>query len=369
MENRYSSLIGEVYDTALDGTRWDAVLQRITDFTGAQAGGLVSKSHTGQIRIACSIGVAPEFMQRYVDTYAQHDPMSAIELSDVGRIYSTEDWVPIDEFRKGVFYQEWARPQGLHDAVNSLLDNSANGVSHISFMTARGLVDDRMRRAARAIIPHLRRAIVIGQTLSREAATAGPIADTLDALKTAVILLDADANITHTNTSGREILHRNDFLRSVLGRLVATDPEINRTIRESISAPPELAAVAKSIAFPFTAQDGDRFVGHLLPLHTGQRRQMGLTYDATAALFVTEASLDRKQAPQLIKSIFRLTPAELRVLLTIAEIGGVADAAKTLNIAESTVKTHLGRIFAKTNTGRQADLVRLLATFSSPLKE
>ena len=38
-----------------------------------------------------------------------------------------------------------------------------------------------------------------------------------------------------------------------------------------------------------------------------------------------------------------------------------------LGIAETTVKTHLHRVFAKTGVSRQADLVKLAAGFSNPV--
>ena len=41
--------------------------------------------------------------------------------------------------------------------------------------------------------------------------------------------------------------------------------------------------------------------------------------------------------------------------------------ASVLGIAEPTVKTHLKRLFEKTGTHRQADLVKLVAGFSNPL--
>ena len=57
------------------------------------------------------------------------------------------------------------------------------------------------------------------------------------------------------------------------------------------------------------------------------------------------------------------------MLLAIVEIGGVPAAAEVLGIAATTVRTHLSRIYEKTGINRQADLVKLVAGFSSPLKE
>ncbi len=71
--------------------------------------------------------------------------------------------------------------------------------------------------------------------------------------------------------------------------------------------------------------------------------------------------------PEIIASTYRLTPTELRVLLAIVEIGGVPEVAEALGIGETTVKTHLGRVYGKTGAGRQADLVKLVAGYSSPL--
>jgi DNA-binding CsgD family transcriptional regulator len=38
-----------------------------------------------------------------------------------------------------------------------------------------------------------------------------------------------------------------------------------------------------------------------------------------------------------------------------------------LGVAETTVKTHLGRVFVKTGVSRQADLVKIVAGFATPL--
>ena len=71
--------------------------------------------------------------------------------------------------------------------------------------------------------------------------------------------------------------------------------------------------------------------------------------------------------PELIARSYQLTPMELRVLLAIVEVGGAPEVAELLGIATSTVKTHLSRIYEKTDTKRHADLVKLVAGFSGPL--
>jgi DNA-binding CsgD family transcriptional regulator len=53
--------------------------------------------------------------------------------------------------------------------------------------------------------------------------------------------------------------------------------------------------------------------------------------------------------------------------LAIVEVGGVPEVADALGIADTTVKTHLGRLYEKTGAGRHADLVKLVAGFASPL--
>lgn len=366
---RLLSLIGDIYDTTFDQALWGDTLQRVVEHTGADSSGLVTKNATGEVRVAHQIGVTPHFVQTYLDHYGQFDPTHAIRLFDVGKIHSTEDWVPMEEFRNGRFYQEWARPQRLDDAASILLDNNADGFSYLCLMKG-GFIDDNFRRMLAPIVPHLLRAVLIGQTLHQQTRIASPIEHTLDELKAALFLLDANGNITHTNQSGHDMLDGKDFLRVEQGRLVATDPLLNRILREAVLASilGDGATRSESIALPFVAHDGGRFVGHLLPLTAGRRCKTGAAYDATAVLFVSNASLDSTAASDIIKKIFKLTPAEARVLLAVVELGSVSETSRNLDIAESTVKTHLGRIFTKTDTKRQADLVKLIAAFSSPVR-
>jgi Bacterial regulatory proteins, luxR family len=52
--------------------------------------------------------------------------------------------------------------------------------------------------------------------------------------------------------------------------------------------------------------------------------------------------------------------------LAVVEVGGVPEVAEALGVAETTVKTHLGRLYQKIGARRQADLVKVVAGFSNP---
>ena len=46
---------------------------------------------------------------------------------------------------------------------------------------------------------------------------------------------------------------------------------------------------------------------------------------------------------------------------------GVPEVAAALGVADTTVRTHVGRLFEKTGATRQADFVRLVAGYAAAL--
>jgi DNA-binding CsgD family transcriptional regulator len=59
---------------------------------------------------------------------------------------------------------------------------------------------------------------------------------------------------------------------------------------------------------------------------------------------------------------YGLTRAEAKVTLAASSGLGVPETANRLGVSPNTVKTHLRRVFAKTGTSRQTELVRLMAS-------
>jgi DNA-binding CsgD family transcriptional regulator len=366
------ALIGEIYDAVIDPAQRNDVLDKIASFTGGHSGGLLSKHSLSKSEILyCYVGADPNSLQVYSESYPKLDPTADSPSFSVEQVVSTTDLVPYEEFRRGRFYREWARPHGWVDVASAVIEKSPISCTFLSVVRheANGLVDDEMRRRMALLIPHVRRALLIGKTIHRKQTEAVCFSDVLDGLSSGMILVDANGRIVHTNNAGNAILDAGDFLRAVCGRLVASDLAINAALREILVAANvgDAALGVKGIALPLTAHDGERYVAHVLPLTSGARRAAGLAYNAVAALFIRKAALEPFSPPEVIGEMYKLTPTELRVLLAIVDIGGVPEVAAALGVAVTTVKTHLSRLFEKTGVARQADLVKLVAGFSTPL--
>ncbi len=181
-----------------------------------------------------------------------------------------------------------------------------------------------------------------------------------------MFLIEANGRIVHANAAGRGILGVDDFLRSIGGRLVARDTKINRTLQDILAGRGALEIGSKGIALPLTAREGECHVAHVLPLAAAARRRAGAPR-TVAAVFVCRATLETPSSADVIRRAYQLTPTELRVLLAIVNIGGIPEVATALGVAGTTIKTHVGRLFEKTGAGRQADLVKVVAGFSTPL--
>ena len=67
-------------------------------------------------------------------------------------------------------------------------------------------------------------------------------------------------------------------------------------------------------------------------------------------------------SPDTLAAVYGLTKAETALFQMIAEGASIAEAAARRQVSLATVKTQLRHLFHKTETRRQADLVRLANT-------
>ena len=369
---RLSDLISAVYDAAIESSLWESAIERVAGFVGGAGGGLFCKD-VGAVHASIPHRVGFQ-MPLPVALFQQIYPAAEGHfLGDLEQPIATTDLMSSGELTASELYRQWAEPQGLVDFLSAVVERST--VSAAIFGVFRhqrnGVVDDHARRQMKLIAPHIRRAVLIGRMFEFKAAEVATFVDTLDGLSAGMYLVDANGRLIHANAAGHALLAESDILRSLSGRLVAREVQTDRALREvfAASGQGDAALGTRGIAVPLSGRDGERYIAHALPLTSGARRRAGVVSTAAAALFVRKASLAVPSASQAIGSAFKLTPTELRVLMAIVEIGGVPEVASAFGIADTTVRTHVTHLFEKTGTSRQADLVKLVAGYATPLAD
>ncbi|QWG21563.1 LuxR family transcriptional regulator [Bradyrhizobium sediminis] len=367
-----SKLISEIYDAALDPSLWEHVVGKAGRFVGGPAASIFSKSPiSGEGNVHYESGIGPHYWELYCGKYVKLDPTTTGHyFADVGQPIAVADLMPYDQFLDTRIYKEWVQPQGLVDFVSAVLDKSMTTAAFFGvFRHERdGIADADTRRRMRLIVPHVRRALLVGRLIDLKSAEVATFADTLDGLNTGICLVDSSGRIVHANLACHVILDAGDPLFAIAGRIAARDAQTHHFLLQLFAAAGDgdAAMGTQGIALPLTGQDGTRYVIHVLPLTSGARRITGIAY-AAAAVFIRRVAFEALSPPEVIARTYKLTPTELRVLLAIVEVGGVPEVAAALGVGETTIKTHLRRLFGKTGANRQADLVKVVAGFSSPL--
>jgi DNA-binding CsgD family transcriptional regulator len=369
----FSDLVGNIYDASLDPALWPAVFEQVCRFVRCSSAHLFAQDsvHKTTASRYFTWGDEPEFTQLYIDKYAKLNPMFPGALFfNVEEVHQLIEIIPREEVRRTRFCIEWMAPQEIIDDMFAILEKSATSCSLFQVIRRRrdGVVDDDARERLALLAPHIRRSVLIGKIIDLKKVEAAALADSLDTLSAGMFMVDASGRIVHANASGHSMLAEAKVLRSVGGHLGAIDSLANQALLESFAATEsgDPALGRKGIAVPLKARDDERYVANVLPLTSGTRRKAGISYSAVATVFVHKAALELSPPEAIVKE-FKLTPAELRVLFAIVEIGGVHESAEALGISEATARTHLRHLFEKTGTSRQAELIKLVAKYANPL--
>ena len=102
-----------------------------------------------------------------------------------------------------------------------------------------------------------------------------------------------------------------------------------------------------------------RLVLSVVPFYDAQA--YGLAAERRAVIMVSEATPQIHDGYEAhVRNLFGLTPAEARLAAGLVSGRSIKDIAASANITVKTGRTYLDRIFAKTGTRQQSELVALL---------
>jgi DNA-binding CsgD family transcriptional regulator len=115
---------------------------------------------------------------------------------------------------------------------------------------------------------------------------------------------------------------------------------------------------------PFLQRPTILMVAPLPPMPTSP-----LSQNPRVAMFISDPETSQPTNLERLTAMFALTPAESRLADHLIHGKSLIEAADTLGITQQTARVHLKRIFGKTYTGRQSELMRLLLSSPASLRD
>lgn len=190
------------------------------------------------------------------------------------------------------------------------------------------------------------------------------LASVLDKLNFGVVLTDSKTCVLHHNEYAKKIVGSNTGLMSAIGAPLKTRSE-NETLRlqEFITKAASGADEGRERSHHFAMTLGEGAGAGLEFLVISGLSRDGLsgnTREAGAVVFVTRSEANNTVPENMLRSLFGLTVSEANLTTYFLESKVLAVAAGRSSIGINTARTHLKRIFAKTQTSRQAELVALI---------
>jgi len=373
---RLSDLIGLVYDCTIEPDRWADTMREICSELGCFLSAIYRVDlASSRVSFLRQWNAQPErlaLLEKYAeDLVSVYKTAQAIRPQQIDEPFVLARDVPREMWAQTRYYTEWARPRGICDSIQTMVLREPRriGVFAANRHEAVGPVSDREIAILRLLAPHIRRAVTIGDVLDLKKVEAQALGSTLDSLAAGVIVVAEEHRILHANHAARRMFAKGTPVRSLSGRLAARGAVAGAELAKAIDLARrnEAGIGATGIGVPLSDEAGEPAVAHVLPLARGDLRTR-LLPQATAAVFVTQAAGAPLADIAAVAASIGLTPAETRVLERLLGGMSLVAAAAALDIAETTAKTHLSRIFAKAGVARQAELVALIDRLVAPLR-
>ena len=368
-----SETIGAIYDCALDPQQWPATCRQIASLCESTAGGICVHDlrHTQNDQLFV-FGYQQNFLERLGQHYAD-SPMAASDVvAHVGdvKVLSVES----PELHESRFFRQVLKPFGWHDIIwfPALRTGGRMASMHASRDEKAAHYRQREIGLFRFLSPHVCRALAISDALDIRAIRSKMLETTLDELASGVYLTARDGRIVYMNAAAERQVKSGNSIRIVNSRVSPTDP----ATRAALSRAMDEAArdgISEGMREHFLAipdiDGGTGYVATLLPVSRGQLRDVVAPFAASVALF-TKDPIEAPLLPgEAFARLFKLTGGELRVLLALAQGLGGKEAGEMLGISEPTIRTHLQRIYSKTNTARQSELLRLFQNATPQIRK
>ncbi|MDB5860345.1 MAG: transcriptional regulator, LuxR family-like protein [Ramlibacter sp.] len=180
----------------------------------------------------------------------------------------------------------------------------------------------------------------------------GALTVLMDELAHGVVVASADGRVLHANQAARQVLSRRQLLSVHEGHLQAHDPKQSRMLLQALAK----GGAGRRSMVSLRTPDGWALSIAVVPLRGESPGQA-----ATLGLFLSRASVCDTLMLCFFARAYGLTNSEEQVLAILCQGYSAPEIATQLNVAVSTVRSHVRSLCAKTQCNGVRALVGRVA--------
>jgi DNA-binding CsgD family transcriptional regulator len=365
----FDGIVPDLYDALHQPEAWPALLSRVQDAAKVKGVYYAFSDAMGRPFIQHgSEGLPQECLSVYHQHYYTINPfLEVLAELPVGEVLMARRDFDRDFIRRDVFHNEFLAPiAGFGDVMiaNLLCENGDMAVVGFNADVAGDSFDERDIRNIRPLLAHLRRIAQLQRRLASIESSAASLRGILNRLASGVVVVSGDGRLRYCNEAAEQILRADDGLFLHEQRLGAHDKEasvkLERLIVEAAQCATgeELHEGGGELVVP-RANGRRRWLVLVAPLPEASAYRFGCA-DPSVAIFITDAREQALPETRLVE-LFRFTPAEARLAARLVAGDTLSEAADKFYVTKETVRMQLRSLMEKTDTNRQAALVRLLS--------
>ena len=368
----FERAVETLLDAAFEDSRWgDAfrVIDRLCGLNGGQFTALATNANGSPepTFAACYINGDPheEIVADWVENYAAFsENVPRIGKLPTGRLTHNEELFAPAEKRTSIMYNEFQPKYDCRDQLAVVVDRPSDERPENNYLMwtmangEAGWEPGKLKRI-RSLLPHIRQAVRVRQELvAAEAHAYADVSTLLEDTPLGVAFLNRRGAIASANRTARRLLGAREGIYEWRRALRASSPRDDERIGRLVSsALPRPGHIAVGGSMSVRRPVGLPLIIHVHPVTPG-RADFGA--ERLAALVLIRDPDANRLDPEQVGDLLGLTAAETRVAVLLGHGRSVRDIARELDRSENTVRWTLKNVLSKTNSARQADLVRLL---------
>jgi DNA-binding CsgD family transcriptional regulator/PAS domain-containing protein len=377
MYERALRLIDRIYAAAVDPDVWQDVAEGVSEIFGG-APTLLSFALPGETAgTHYPVGIEERYISSHIEHLFRDTPWSTRYTAQfVDRWGHLGEVIGHINLAQTEFYTEWLKPQGLAAAWSighAILGEQREPIGGFTVFPREGAPATTAEQFAEAdlLVPHLRRAIQVHLTVHGAQRVRLALAEAIDRLPTGLLLLDSKRRVVVQNRGAERIIAANDGFRIDRHGPSADDARENATFQKLIADAIDARAGQEIRAAGFVAisrPSGERsYAVMVTPLLAAPGKSV--MSDAVVAIFVADPSARFFAGPEALTELYQLTHSEAELVRLLATGLSLEEAADKRGVSLNTARSHLKHVFAKTDTSRQGELVRLIVSGIGQIRE